>query len=579
MNNQITRKELTTILTQDNYYRKLQQWPLLNLNEIVFRDRKINDVFSIDGIIKNRKQNSRNFNNVKSDINNFHPYMNDLLIEFSGHLIACGGAITKIINNFYDGGDIDLFFYDLDTNEANKIRISAIEFIINRWQTDKEDEMIKYYITRNEYVTTLYITYGTQFEDIKDHTISKYQFIHRIYPNLSSIIGGFDLSICMVAYDANNIYATPLGAWSVQNRSIIIDTKRRSTSFEYRLRKYQKYSFRLLFPGLPITIINKFIDSEKCDYDDMMEKINEIINHHNYEIHGKFNNLFKTNRIIINFQSEENLLPYFKLFNASHTYNSYNRSKGIDVINNPKIYLKTKPFDHNKIEDRFIEQISDYNYLETHPMCLQKINAQQLRLDKLNLVCSIIEISSNYDLRNLLIKDIDNPNVRFDDEIIEYYKDRTEKIRELSILTDPHKINNNFYKLSKCFGKFTPDVVKIQHTDEYYKYCDMILDKMKINSEICKEKLIGIKWITQNPGRQWTSSFNPIIADPREWYGKHYIPIITGIPSEIETIMRLMRLPKTDSVWTMINNDIFNVICLHLLHKYANEAWVYIRQK
>jgi len=42
---------------------------------------------------------------------------------------------------------------------------------------------------------------------------------------------GFYLSICIVAYDVEQIYDTPLGAWSTKNDSIIIDTKIRSTSF------------------------------------------------------------------------------------------------------------------------------------------------------------------------------------------------------------------------------------------------------------------------------------------------------------------------------------------------------------
>ncbi len=134
----------------------------------------------------------------------------------------------------------------------------------------------------------------------------------------------------------------------------------------------------------------------------------------------------------------------------------------------------------------------------------------------------------------------------------------------------------DFYRLLKCFGKLTSKVIEERDTDKYYEYRDMIINKMKINAETCMKNLTGIKWITRNPGRQWTSSINPIIADPREWYGKHYIPVITGIPPEIERLMRLMRLPKTGSVWTMINNDVFNVICLHLLHEYANEAWQHI---
>ena len=52
--------------------------------------------------------------------------------------------------------------------------------------------------------------------------------------------------------------------------------------------------------------------------------------------------------------------------------------------------------------------------------------------------------------------------------------------------------------------------------------------------------------------------------------------MITGIPEEIEACLRLMRLEKTQSVWTMINNDVFNVICLHLLYEYGKNAWNYI---
>jgi hypothetical protein len=82
---------------------------------------------------------------------------------------------------------------------------------------------------------------------------------------MSSIIGGFDLSVCMIAFDGDNIYGTPLGAWSNKHVSIIIDTKRRSTSFEYRLKKYQRIGFKLIFPGLPISLITNFIETEKIN--------------------------------------------------------------------------------------------------------------------------------------------------------------------------------------------------------------------------------------------------------------------------------------------------------------------------
>jgi len=570
MDDNITKKELTTILTQDSYYRKLQKWPLLILNDIVKLNRKVDDIFSIDGYIVDTRRTLSTFERFNKSLSEAHPYVNELSMRFRGHLVSCGGSITKILNGMYSSGDIDLFFYDLNTDEANKMRISAIEFIINSWLENTKDDPneLKYYINRNEYVTTLYVTVSNGYDDIKTHDIFKYQFIHRIYPDMSSIIGGFDLSICMVAYDGNKIYATPLGAWSIKNSSIIIDTKRRSTSFEYRLQKYERCGFRLLFPGLPISIMTQIVDKEKRNYDDMMNNIYEIINNHGYSINRQginIDNLIARSEGRL--QLSEGILPYFKL---CHYYQHSN--------NNLSLKLSTKSYNRDKIEERFVEKISDYDSPYTHPMCLSKINSQQLRLDKLNLVCSIIEISNNNksNLHNLLMDDVNNPNIMFDDNIIKCYKDRTERIRELTVLVDYQNINNNFHQLSKCFGKLTPEVVKIQHTDEYYKYCNIIIDKMKINAEICKENLIGIKWISQSPGRQWTASINPIIADPRQWYGKHYDPVLTGIPTEVETTMRLMRLPKTESVWTIINDDIFNVICICVLNKYANDAWNYV---
>ena len=454
--------------------------------------------------------------------------------------------------------------------------MEAIEFIINSYENNKStNDIVNYYITRNEYVTTLYVTKrDINDNNIKYDDIYKYQFIHRIYPNMSSIIGGFDLSICMIAFDGDTIYATPLGAWSNKHVSIIIDTKRRSTSFEYRLKKYQRIGVRLIFPGLPISIITKFVGTEKDMRNNMMNEIYNTINKYGYETEFKIEK--SIHKPSGKFQLTDDLLPYFKLHNY-YDCNYINSNPKSDFNLSLIQGLRTKPFDHNNIEDRFIDKISDYDYSYTHLNCLQRINSQQLRSDKLNLVCSIIKISDTSNLHKILIDDIDNPNLMFDDEVIEHYKTRTEKIKKIYSLIDPWEVNQNFYRLSKYFGKLTPEVVKIQHTDEYYKYRDMMIEKMKVNANICKEKLKGIKWITQNPGRQWTSSINPIIADPREWYGKHYIPVLSGIPEEIEITMRLMRLEKTESVWTTVNDDIFNLICMHLLKKYADEAWNYIQ--
>lgn len=88
MANEIKIKELTSLLTQDSYYRKLQKWPLLKLNDIYFEKRNVNDVFSIQQYGREIKSNCiKRFNN---NIKNYHTYVTDLLIKFRGHVVACG---------------------------------------------------------------------------------------------------------------------------------------------------------------------------------------------------------------------------------------------------------------------------------------------------------------------------------------------------------------------------------------------------------------------------------------------------------------------------------------------------------
>ena len=553
----ITKKEVTDLLTQDSYYRKLQKWPLLVLDDeslCILRRDVGDDIFTVSYGYRGYNNSHIKFkmSDMKANIDVNFPNINKLLLKFSEHLVVCGGAVLKAIFG-NSGGDVDLFFYNLTVEHANEMRMAAIEYLVHLWI--EESSSATYYIKRNEYTTTLVI--------VDNNNIYEYQFIHRIYPDISSIIGGFDLSICMVAYDGKQIYATPLGAWSVKNVSIIIDTKRRSTSFEYRLQKYNR-GFRIIFPGISNNLVENFRNNGSPERQ-MINKIREISKDYGYEY-------------------EENWGDLKFIGGRKFEHSSYNIQKEVDIfpcINLRGYRIGTQIYDRKNIEDRLINKISDYNSLSSHPKCFADINAQQLRSDNLHTVSSILKLDIDKNIKDQLINDIYNPNLLIDESVISKFNDRVDKIRT------PYKHrydgygkiedqNIDFYRLLKCFGKLTPKVIELRDTDEYYQYRDIVVNKMMTNAEICMKNLIGIKWITQDPGRQWTSSINPIIADPRDWYGKHYEPVLTGIPEEIESCLRLMRLEKTQSLWTMINDDIFREICLHLLKGYADDAWSYI---
>lgn len=551
----LTRAEIQSLLTEDLYYRKTENWPLLTLND------DLNQTFSITrptakGMLNLTYYDLINFDNlkdIKQKINNLYPFTNELLKKFKGHVIAAGGAIVKAIYDNHSSTDIDFFFYDLDAEEANRLRLEIIEYLFLRLKEFDPNKQLKFHVERNQYVTTVKAEFTS---DLNNKYIIVYQFIHRIYPNISSILGGFDLSVAMVAYDGDNIYSIPLDKWSISHKTIIVDTKRRSTSFEHRLLKYYShYNIGLLFPGISQEIINGVYDRSQNNFDTLYNKIIEVAQNHNYDFdfyhYGQsdlktmFVNTLKVNSYQI--QKEENIFPAFR-FSHKQTWQK----------------ITNRPCDRNNIEDAFLNKTSDYgcDYNPTWPACRPHINGKNLRFDRLTAVCSVYSFNQNYNnVITELTNEISNPNVEID---IDHYYEMTRKARSFHNNKKHDKVDPNydFYKMVKYFGKLAPEVMKVRDTDQYFDYVQIMAEKMIANAKICVDNLVGIKWITENPGRQWTSSINPIIEDPRLWYGKHYIPVLTGIPEEIETCLRLARLR---SIWSCLPDDVFNHILLYVL--------------
>lgn len=560
----ISKAEVLALLTQDSYHRRIKNWPLLTSKDIfkpIQKPIKKNNISDDILVIKNVGSRKRviNINKIKNDIDDYFPFTSNLLSKFKGNIVACGGVITKTILRFSGEGDIDFFFYNLDVETANSIRIEALIFLINSWKS--VDDMVNFDVHRNGYVTTLYVTDN---EDIQ----YKYQFIHRIYPNISTILGGFDLSCCMIAYDGEEIYTTPLGCWSLRHHAIIVDLKRRSTSFEVRLIKYFNRGLILLLPGLNKYIINKYIfdplndrvTNFKNDIFDLVRKYDYLDKSYIYD-HSEIEriedfcstlDIQRSHNIMINnIQKDENILPQFRI-----------------KRDNTRLVLFNK-YDHSETNDQLITKISDYEHY-TPTKFYPHINLSRLRLNKINSIVSILHFtSSDNNIEEQILNDINNPNINFNDATIEHYKLRVEKIR------DPHKIGQyDRLRLLKCFGSYVNEVIDIRNDDiKYYQYRDKVIKEITEKAKLCEKELIGIKWITNNPGRQWTSSINPIIEDPREWYGKHYVPVITGIPEDIETCLRLARLR---SIWSLLPNDIFDLVLLQIMKLYADEAWQYI---
>ena len=340
------------------------------------------------------------------------------------------------------------------------------------------------------------------------------------------------------------------------NTSIIVDTKRRSTSYEHRLCKYWKRGYRIIFPGLDKNIDYIKLGTSALPEEDLKTNLMRFIKMCGYDINNVINIINECRKVYPIKTESINCINLFP------------------ITNEMNVRLNNK----DNLSQQSLNRISDYND-DNSMLSLENnltSNLIKLRLGNLNSVQTMIYISEDdpYDkqkINDILVNDIDSPNLAIG--LINKYPDYAHKNRLVTINTYyAQPIHNQ--KLIKIFGSFTNEVKNIRlDEDKYNEYINKMINITFENAKICTEKLKGIKWITKNPGRQWTSSNNPIVANPRDWYGERYIPLKTGIPKRIESCLRLARLR---SIWNMLNDDIFNLILLYINKNFADKAWKYI---
>ena len=81
----------------------------------------------------------------------------------------------------------------------------------------------------------------------------KIQCILRHYAAASEILHGFDIGASAVGFDGKQVYLTALGRFAYECGQCVVDTDRRSTTYEARLRKYWNREFGLVLPRLDVT--------------------------------------------------------------------------------------------------------------------------------------------------------------------------------------------------------------------------------------------------------------------------------------------------------------------------------------
>ena len=611
------------ILTEDWISRKKISWPLVPLDDFWMYGNGNNDYLRMK---RNDYPFVRNYELVHSAhcltnnqtvsalvktndetvtaIFDTYPYLIRIFEKYYGKVAVCGGLVLRALIDpisYLHGSDCDIFFYNCTEEEVEVILLDCIA-MITTIAIANDGEVVT--VERKLNVVNVVILY--KMETHREDQIRKYQFILRVYQTLDSIIGGFDLGPSMVAFDGKDIYATPLGAWSIMKRALIVDTTRRSTSFEHRIIKYQGMGFGVVFPGLKA--------------DQIESKVMKGISNEKEELRLRFNKLrsymWSLNigftydmEALIGYNGGTGSLDIGNAFELKYFYrNAIKLGSVYFDVNNCFVAKRKRYFNGtSEIPRNAIDAASDYER-NTFAGCSFWNNDAYLRSGNLEgVVVPLKFVACEYEdpkVRAAFEEDLyrrinpagfgayehvieevsklfNGPEIHYDKDfitsasnylgqLIQYnWTNSGERDTQLRLFADlmpqireiVRKLKNleDLTELEKFTGELSNILLELQQ-------------RMNDNLAIVTEKFKKLTCITKNPQRQWTSSNNPIMRDPRDFYGvENYCPFMIGMPSEVETVLRCIRFhyPKSLIGKNVMEGNLFKMILVYIVRAYC----------
>ncbi|AGD92378.1 hypothetical protein LBA_00460 [Megavirus lba] len=176
----------------------------------------------------------------------------------------------------------------------------------------------------------------------------------------------------------------------------------------------------------------------------------------------------------------------------------------------------------NKIKiKRFYNKFTGNSDYELEPMDPVNVYYQSLKINIINLINDVdyfYYVSSHIEEDNVDI--LTKPPRLTRGNIVNFYDEIRQKLSKKNIDVNLIKKYINIDKTENIVSNMFDTNI---NTQEYF---DEIVEKQKKLAFKKLDKLENqehdIDWITDNPGTQLTSSFNPIIENEVDWYGKRY---------------------------------------------------------
>lgn len=461
------------------------------------------------------------------------------------NLLVAGGAIRSVLLDQHTN-DIDIFVYGINDPYTATRRIerfiSEMQHHMNKIKTGVylEEELARYNLTDDTNKTKYQQEKDKEMMDKikKDKTITdknmetkivamyngntitlmldniKMQLILRLYHTASEIIHGFDLGSSAVGFDGENVLFTTLSKFCYENMVNIFDGTRRSTTYEFRLVKYFDHGFNIVLPNLDIkklkTSYFKYQLKEVCEMPHIVFSYKNIDGNVIYV--DKFYNTNNSSEIKSDYDFYDEYdskykIPYFNLTELISGRRKFILMKKIKVD-------EITPSSHN-IEKEIVDQEKD----EENEDDEDNENDEDNISTKTNMDSEFDDNVSN---------DINNNLLSFNETVLRY--GFVEWCYNM-VFSNLMKKNVNFDNIFKYFNvvdpkKLVQDVYLSDLTREQRE--NMLRDIILKQKQWVKEQLeklsqdSKLNWMTENPTTQLTSSFNPIIEDPKLWYGEYY---------------------------------------------------------
>lgn len=291
------------------------------------------------------------------------------------------------------------------------------------------------------------------------------QLVLRLYSSPSEILHGFDIGAAACGFDGERVVLTELGRFAYEYGYNVVDTTRRSATYEARLRKYLGRGFDLILPALDIRTLSR----RNLKYDFM-----EVAD-----------------------------LPRFPF--------AYSK------IDGNRIFL------HCLVGEAAFGPSSDYDLdeeVEAGGFSLAYMNLHRLVHGKVDFVYAA-EGSGFLKALDVLAKP-PHLTLRMVQRLYDQFREaawvkgrlNTRTIERYLPSAPLADITKQVYQDGRDMAEVLDEAFATQRAEATRLWTERVRDG---DHSV-------LPWVTENPGGQQgplTGSLNPIMEDPREWYGKY----------------------------------------------------------